>query len=640
MKKSYKGFPVYLFIVFGVMMTAQLFTSMMAAPRGSKVKYSELLAYIEQGVISHVAVERDTVYARLSDSSISEEAFSAEAYDFTANADRESFVEACRQLAASRDSVSTDEISDLELGVELSYLPEPETPWILDILPYIVMTGALMLFWMFMMRQQGGGGKMMNFGHSTARVFTPDEGRITFADVAGAVEEKEEMQELVEFLKNPRRFTKVGARIPKGVLLVGPPGTGKTLLAKAVAGEAGVPFMSISGSDFVEMFVGVGASRVRDTFDQAKKHAPCIVFIDEIDAVGRRRGAGMGGGHDEREQTLNQLLVEMDGFAVNEGVIVLAATNRKDILDPALLRAGRFDRQISVGYPDVRGREAILKVHAKDKPLAEDVDLSNIAKRTPYFAGADLENVMNEAAILCAREGKEIITERHLSDAIERVQMGPEKKSHIVSAEDKKLVAVHEAGHAIVGEMLEGCDDVHLVTIMPRGQSGGHTLLLPEKESDFTTRAQLLDYVSMALGGYAAESIVMGDMSTGASSDLQRATDICRRMVMQYGMSDEMGPIYLGGDHDEVFLARDYGQQSRMFSESVAARIDGEVQSKMNAAFERAKDVLNANREKLDGLTELLMEKETIDRKEFKAFMEGETLEKAQEAASDQSENA
>ena len=640
MKKSYKGFPVYLFIVLGVMMTAQMFTSMMNPQRGSRIKYSEMLSYIEQGVISHVAVRQDTVYARVSDSAISVEMFSPEAYDFVANADGDTFVSACRQLAAGKEGVTPDEISDLELGFELSYLPEPEDPWILEILPYIVMTGALMLFWMFMMRQQGGGGKMMNFGHSTARVFEPDQTRITFADVAGAVEEKEEMQELVEFLKNPRRFTKVGARIPKGVLLVGPPGTGKTLLAKAVAGEAGVPFMSISGSDFVEMFVGVGASRVRDTFDQAKKHAPCIVFIDEIDAVGRRRGAGMGGGHDEREQTLNQLLVEMDGFAVNEGVIVLAATNRKDILDPALLRAGRFDRQISVGYPDVRGREAILRVHAKDKPLADDVNLANIAKRTPYFAGADLENVMNEAAILCAREGKEQITERHLSDAIERVQMGPEKKSHIVSDEDKKLVSVHEAGHAIVGELLPGCDNVHLVTIMPRGQSGGHTLLLPEKESDFTTRTQLLDFVAMALGGYAAESIVMGEMSTGASSDLQRATDICRRMVMQYGMSDEMGPIYLGGDHDEVFLARDYGQQSRMFSESVAARIDSEVLEKMNAALARAKELLVSNRDKLDGLTALLMEKETIDRKEFEAFMKGGKLEKAEEAASSESENA
>ena len=632
MKKSYKGFSLYALIILSVLLVSQMFTSSMSGETGKKIEYSEMLVHVEQGEIAQIALQEDVVYARLQESAIPEARFSAEAYDYTAQVSADTFVDACRGLAAKRTGVPADEITDLELGFELIYLPEPSTPWLLELMPYIVMTLVMMLFWMFMMRQQGGGGgKMMNFGHSTARVFQPDEGRVTFADVAGAVEEKEEMQELVEFLRNPRRFTKVGARIPKGVLLVGPPGTGKTLLAKAVAGEAGVPFMSISGSDFVEMFVGVGASRVRDTFDQAKKHAPCIVFIDEIDAVGRRRGAGMGGGHDEREQTLNQLLVEMDGFAINEGVIVLAATNRKDILDPALLRPGRFDRQITVGYPDVRGREAILKVHAKDKPLADDVDLENIAKRTPYFAGADLENVMNEAAILCAREGGEKITARHLNDAIERVQMGPEKKSHVVTPEDKKLVAVHEAGHAIVGELLEGCDNVHLVTIMPRGSSGGHTLLLPEVESDFTTRTQLLDFVAMALGGYAAESLVMGEMSTGASSDLQRATDICRRMVMQYGMSDDMGPIYLGGNHDEVFLARDYGQQSRMFSESVAARIDGEVQRKMNEAFTRAKALLDENRAKLDGLAELLIERETIDRREFEAFMKGEALPAPQE---------
>ncbi|MBE5799582.1 MAG: ATP-dependent zinc metalloprotease FtsH [Clostridiales bacterium] len=629
-------------VVFAV---AQMFTSSMNEQVGARIEYSEMLEFISQGAIEQVAIQEDTVYARMAGSSIPQERFSTEAYDFVTLASADTFVDTCRQLAAAREGRPVSEISELDLGFELIYLAAPQTPWILDMMPYLIMTFGLMIFWMFIMRQQGGGGggKMMNFGHSTARIFEPDGNRITFADVAGAVEEKEEMQELVEFLKNPRRFTKVGARIPKGVLLVGPPGTGKTLLAKAVAGEAGVPFMSISGSDFVEMFVGVGASRVRDTFDQAKKHAPCIVFIDEIDAVGRRRGAGMGGGHDEREQTLNQLLVEMDGFAINEGVIVLAATNRKDILDPALLRPGRFDRQISVGYPDVRGREAILKVHAKDKPLEDDIDLANIAKRTPYFAGADLENIMNEAAILCAREGKEKISARHLNDAIERVQMGPEKKSHVVSDEDKRLVAVHEAGHAIVGELLEGCDDVHLVTIMPRGSSGGHTLLLPEKESDFTTRTQLLDFVAMALGGYAAESVVLGEMSTGASSDLQRATDICRRMVMQYGMSDELGPIYLGGDHDEVFLARDYGQQSRMFSENVAARIDNEVQQKMGGAFARAKQILTENRDKLDGLTQLLIERETIDRKEFEAFMKGEALpmqEEAKEAVASDAEPA
>ncbi|MBR5561165.1 MAG: ATP-dependent metallopeptidase FtsH/Yme1/Tma family protein, partial [Clostridia bacterium] len=413
MKKSYKGFSLYALIILSVLLVTQMFTSSIGRETGKKIEYSEMLEHIEQGEIAQIALQEDVVYARLIKSTIPEARFSEEAYDYAAHASADTFVDACRSLAAKRAGVPAGEITDLELGFELIYLPEPTTPWLLELMPYIVMTLVMMLFWMFMMRQQGGGGgKMMNFGHSTARIFEPDGNRVTFADVAGAVEEKEEMQELVEFLRNPRRFTKVGARIPKGVLLVGPPGTGKTLLAKAVAGEAGVPFMSISGSDFVEMFVGVGASRVRDTFDQAKKHAPCIVFIDEIDAVGRRRGAGMGGGHDEREQTLNQLLVEMDGFDINEGVIVLAATNRKDILDPALLRPGRFDRQITVGYPDVRGREAILKVHAKDKPLEEDVDLANIAKRTPYFAGADLENIMNEAAILCAREGKEKISAR------------------------------------------------------------------------------------------------------------------------------------------------------------------------------------------------------------------------------------
>ena len=626
MKKSYRGFPIpALLIILGVLIAAQLFSNSLTDQRGVRIESAKLLEYIEQGAFDAVGLEGDTAYAHLSSSTIPIEYFSADAYDFSAVVDGSTFVTTCRQIAARKAGMPLDGVTELDLGYELIYFPAQQASWLWQLVPYLLMTVLMMVFWVFIMRQQsGGGGKMMNFGHSTARVFEPDGNKITFADVAGAVEEKEEMQELVEFLKNPKRFTSVGAKIPKGVLLVGPPGTGKTLLAKAVAGEAGVPFMSISGSDFVEMFVGVGASRVRDLFDQAKKHAPCIVFIDEIDAVGRRRGAGMGGGHDEREQTLNQLLVEMDGFAINEGVIVLAATNRKDILDPALLRPGRFDRQITVGYPDVRGREAILRVHAKDKPLADDVDLANIAKRTPYCAGADLANILNEAAILCAREGKEKITARHLNDAIERVQMGPEKKSHIVSEEDKRLVACHEAGHAIVGELLPGCDEVHLVTIMPRGGSGGHTLLLPEKESDFTTRAQLLDFVAMALGGYAAEKLVMGEMSTGASSDLQRATDICRRMVTQYGMSDDMGPIYLGGDHDEVFLARDYGQQSRTYSEAVAARIDAEVQRKMNEGLARATALLIEKRDKLDGLSALLMEKETIDRAEFVAFMNGE----------------
>ena len=643
MKKSYKGFPAYLIIFMVMLLVTQYFLFGAADQRGEEIPAHELYICVEKEAIDTIALQGDTAYVLLKDSKIPREQFSESAYDCMALVDGDTFPEICRQIAAGRDGVPLDSVTALDLGFELTYLPLPQTPWLLELLPYVVMTLVFMFFWMMLMRRQDGGGKMMNFGNSPARVFEPDKAVIRFADVAGAQEEKEEMQELVEFLRNPRRFTQLGARIPKGVLLVGPPGTGKTLLAKAVAGEAGVPFMSISGSDFVEMFVGVGASRVRDLFEKAKKHAPCIVFIDEIDAVGRRRGAGMGGGHDEREQTLNQLLVEMDGFDINEGVIVLAATNRKDILDPALLRPGRFDRQITVNYPDVRGREAILRVHARLKPLADDVDLAAVAKRTPYFAGADLENVMNEAAILCAREGGEKITQKHLSDAIERVQMGPEKKSHVVTEEDKRLVACHEAGHAIVGELLPGCDDVHLVTIMPRGSSGGHTLLLPEKESDFTTRTQLLDFVAMALGGYAAEQLVMGEMSTGASSDLQRATQICRSMVTQYGMSDDMGPIYLSGDHDEVFLGRDYASHGRAYSEEVAARIDREVQGKMNDALARAKALLEENREKLDGLSAVLIEKETITRKEFLAFMNGEELPeapsaKAEEAAEDKTE--
>ena len=623
--------PIFIFLILMVIM--EIVTGLnIGRQRGERIEYAKLLDYVKQDALDAVILQDDMAYAHLSGSKIPRTEFSRSDYDYAAVVPAD-FVDSCRRLAAARKGAEPESLTELDLGFDLIYLQKAGTPWYIELLPYLVMMGSFALFWYLMMRQQGGGGKMMNFGHSPARLFEPSGDPITFKDVAGAAEEKEEMRELVEFLKDPKRFVDVGARIPKGVLLVGPPGTGKTLLARAVAGEAGVPFMTISGSDFVEMFVGVGASRVRDLFDQAKKKAPCIVFIDEIDAVGRRRGAGLGGGHDEREQTLNQLLVEMDGFAANEGVIVLAATNRKDILDPALLRPGRFDRQITVGYPDVEGREAILKVHAKEKPLAEDVDLRNIAKRTPYCSGADLENIMNEAAILCAREHAEKITMKHLSDAIERVQMGPEKKSHKVSEEDKRLVAYHEAGHAIVGELLEGCDKVHLVTIMPRGGSGGHTLLLPEQESDFTTRAQLLDFVAMALGGYAAEGLVMGQVSTGAGSDLKRATEICRRMVTQYGMSDDMGPVYLGGQHDEVFVAMEYGQQGRSYSEEVAARIDAEVQRKMNDALARARRILTENRDKLDGLSALLIEKETIDRAQFERFMKGEQALPEPEAA-------
>ena len=619
MKRQFRGtgFPFLLILV--VLLTVEMFGSNLLSGKGPEVEYASLLSQIRSGTVSAVLLRDDTAYALRQNSQIAADRFSTMNYDYSAVVPAD-FVETCLRIEAEKREKDPKELTVLDLPFRLTFLRKQTMPWYAELIPYLIMTGLMIFFLVTMMRQQGGG-KMMNFGHSPARLFEAKGNPVTFKDVAGAAEEKEEMTELVEFLKNPQRFSDVGARIPKGVLLVGPPGTGKTLLARAVAGEAGVPFMTISGSDFVEMFVGVGASRVRDLFEQAKRKAPCIVFIDEIDAVGRRRGAGLGGGHDEREQTLNQLLVEMDGFAANEGVIVLAATNRKDILDPALLRPGRFDRQITVSYPDLAGREAILRVHAQGKPLENERDLYDVARRTPYSSGADLENIMNEAAILCAREGKDRITAAHLSNAVERIQMGPEKKSHAVTEEDKRLVACHEAGHAIVGELLPGCDKVHLVTIMPRGGSGGHTLLLPERESDFTTREQLLDYVAMALGGYAAEGIVLGQVSTGAASDLKRATEICRRMVTQYGMSDSLGPIWLGGEHDEVFLDMEYGQQSRGYSEDVAARIDAEVQRKLNGALQRAREILTEHRDVLDELSAMLIEKETIDRPQFEAFL-------------------
>ena len=614
---SGRGFPFLLILV--VLLAVELFGSALNSGRGPEVEYAALLREIESDAISAVLLREETAYVLRRNSQITADRFSASTYDYSAVVPAD-FVDTALRLTAEKQGKDAESLTVLDLPFRLTFGKRQSVPWYAEMLPYLLMTGVMIFFLVTMMNQQGGG-KMAGFGHSPARLFEPKGNPVTFQDVAGAAEEKEEMTELVEFLKNPQRFSDVGARIPKGVLLVGPPGTGKTLLARAVAGEAGVPFMTISGSDFVEMFVGVGASRVRDLFEQAKRRAPCIVFIDEIDAVGRRRGAGLGGGHDEREQTLNQLLVEMDGFAANEGVIVLAATNRKDILDPALLRPGRFDRQITVSYPDLAGREAILRVHAQGKPLENERDLYDVARRTPYSSGADLENIMNEAAILCARDGKDKITAAHLSDAVERIQMGPEKKSHTVTEEDKRLVAIHEAGHAIVGELLPGCDKVHLVTIMPRGGSGGHTLLLPEKESDFTTREQLLDYVTMALGGYAAEGLVLGQVSTGAGSDLKRATEICRRMVTQYGMSDELGPIYLGGEHDEVFLAMEYAQQSRGYSEDVAARIDAEVRKKLSDALSRAQRILTENRQMLLDLSQALMEKETIYRPQFEAFL-------------------
>ena len=625
MKKSYRGFPIpALLIILGVLIAAQLFSNSLTDQRGVRIESAKLLEYIEQGAFDAVGLEGDTAYAHLSSSTIPIEYFSADAYDFSAVVDGSTFVTTCRQIAARKAGMPLDGVTELDLGYELIYFPAQQASWLWQLVPYLLMTVLMMVFWVFIMRQQSGGGKMMNFGHSTARVFEPDGNKITFADVAGAVEEKEEMQELVEFLKNPKRFTSVGAKIPKGVLLVGPPGTGKTLLAKAVAGEAGVPFMSISGSDFVEMFVGVGASRVRDLFDQAKKHAPCIVFIDEIDAVGRRRGAGMGGGHDEREQTLNQLLVEMDGFAINEGVIVLAATNRKDILDPALLRPGRFDRQISVGYPDVRGREAILKVHARNKALADDVDLKVIARATGGFTGADLSNLLNEAALAAARDNCPVITMAALESSILKVIAGPEKRSRINLERDRRITAFHEAGHAIAMYFLPTQNPVHSITIVPRGKALGMTISLPEEDTNHLTRNEMRENIVSLLGGRVAEALEFDDVTTGASSDLQRATRLAHDMIAKYGMSERIGAVsYDNGD--EIFVGRDY-ERTKSYSEHTGAEIDAEMKRVIDEAYARCETILKENYEKLKEVAAFLLEHESMSRRQFEACMKNEPI--------------
>ena len=476
--------------------------------------------------------------------------------------------------------------------------------------PFVIIL-IFVLFWLLLMNPNQGGNKSMNFGKSKARMLNAndDKTKLTFKDVAGIDEEKEELSEIVDFLKSPKKFTDMGARIPKGVLLVGPPGTGKTLLAKAVAGEAGVPFFIISGSDFVEMFVGVGASRVRDLFEQAKKNAPCIIFIDEIDAVGRQRGAGLGGGHDEREQTLNQLLVEMDGFAANEGVIVLAATNRPDVLDKALLRAGRFDRQILVGQPDVKAREDILKVHARKKKLGDDVDLGTIAKNTAGFVGADLENVLNEAALLAARRNKQEIGMLEIEDAMVKVTMGPEKKSRVISEKEKKLVAFHEAGHAVASKFLPTQDDVHQISIIPRGMAGGYTMYRPSEDRSFMSKSEMEEQIISLLGGRVAEALVLGDISTGASNDIERASKIARAMVTKYGMSEKLGAITFGSGHEEVFLGRDFTTQKN-FSEVTSGLIDEEVKRIIDTAYRRTEEILNQNMDKLHTVANVLLEKD------------------------------
>ena len=505
------------------------------------------------------------------------------------------------------------------------FYPVSDNSFLLSFLPYLLMVALMIGFTFVIMRQAGGGGKMSQFSKANARTQPSNGPKITFADVAGAEEEKEEMSEIVDFMKNPRKYQELGAKIPRGVLLLGPPGTGKTLLAKAVAGEANVPFFSISGSDFVEMFVGVGASRVRDLFDQAKKHTPSIIFIDEIDAVGRQRGTGLGGGHDEREQTLNQLLVEMDGFTDNQGVIVIAATNRCDILDPALLRPGRFDRQITVGYPDIKGREAILRVHTKNKKLAPDISLATIAKGTAGFTGADLANLVNEAALLAARNNRKAITQPDIEEATIKVVAGPEKKSKVVSEEEKRLTAFHEAGHAVCTFHCKTQDPVHQVSIIPRGMAGGYTMSLPEHDRSFRSKTQMEEEIIVLLGGRVAEKIVLDEISTGASNDIERATDLARSMITRYGFSEKLGPIVYGHDNSEVFLGRDYSQ-GRNYSENVAAEIDGEIRELIDTSYENAKQILLNHRDQLDKVAHYLMEHEKIDGEDFYKLMNGEPL--------------
>ena len=588
MNKFFKNVLFYLRIIMVIIWMFDLYGEKNSKP--ADISYTSFMQHVQQDEIKQVTIVDNVISGKLKDGK-----------EFS--------------TVAPNDSKLVEKLEAKKVDIKAELPPQP--PWWMSILSSILPMLIIVGLWFMLMNQGGaGGGKVMNFGKSRARRYDEEKLKITFKDVAGADEAKQELEEVVEFLKHPQKYNDLGAKIPKGVLLYGPPGTGKTLLAKAVAGEAGVPFFSISGSDFVEMFVGVGASRVRDLFDQAKKSAPCIVFIDEIDAVGRQRGAGLGGGHDEREQTLNQLLVEMDGFSANEGIIMIAATNRPDILDPALLRPGRFDRQIVVDRPDIKGRTEILKVHVKGKPMGQDVNLDVIAQRTPGFTGADLSNLVNEAALLTARKDKKAINMPEMEEAAERVIMGPERKSRVISDKEKRLTAYHEGGHTIVGMLLEHTDPVHKVTIIPRGRAGGYTLSLPKEDKYYATRSEMLDELKVLLGGRVAEALVLKEISSGASNDLQCATQLARQMICEYGMSENIGPVTFGHRQDQVFLGRDIARD-KDYSEEVAAEIDKEVRSFMEDAYAATEKLLSDNIDKLHVIAKALMEKETLEEEEI-----------------------
>lgn len=592
MNRFFKNVTFYLLIIIVAIWMIDYYSASTVSK--TDITYSAFMKHVQQDEVKQVTIVDNVISGKLKDGK-----------DFST-------------VAPNDDSlIPTLRARDIEIKAELP----PQPPWwttiLSSLLPMLLIVG---IWFMLMQQSQGGGGRVMNFGKSRARRYDEDNIKITFKDVAGADEAKQELEEVVEFLKHPKNYNDLGAKIPKGVLLYGPPGTGKTLLAKAVAGEAGVPFFSISGSDFVEMFVGVGASRVRDLFEQAKKSAPCIVFIDEIDAVGRQRGAGLGGGHDEREQTLNQLLVEMDGFGANEGIIMIAATNRPDILDPALLRPGRFDRQIVVDRPDIKGRQEILKVHVKGKPISAEVELGVIARRTPGFTGADLSNLVNEAALMAARKNKNKIDMPEMEEAAERVIMGPERRSRVISDKEKRLTAYHEGGHTLVGMLLDNTDPVHKVTIIPRGRAGGYTLSLPKEDRYYATRSEMLDELKVLLGGRVAEALVLKEISSGASNDLQRATSLARQMICEYGMSPELGPMTFGHRQDQVFLGRDIGRD-KDYSEEVAAKIDKEIRKFIDEAYQKTESLLNENMDKLHLIADALIERETLEGEEIDQLM-------------------